>query len=118
MIHAFRIDILRQDLVHPRARAFACTREIIGIEDAHETAIGFGYFEDLHLFVIHRHILQFLELHTVQLSGYTKRTFAYVIQLKIGFDLFLIQRILGFTQFLGVEPPVPRLQFLSRVVLF
>ena len=118
MINTFGIDVLRQDLIHPRPRTFAGTREIIGIEDAHETSVRFGHFEDLYLRIIYRHVLQFLKLHAVQLGRYTKRTFAHIVQFKVGLNLFLIQRIFSLAQFLGIEPPIPRLQFLTRIVLF
>ena len=118
MIHAFGVDILRQDIIHPCARTFACTREIVGVEDAYQRTVGFGYFEDFYLFVINRHVLQFLELYAIQFSCYTERTLAYVVQLEVWLDLLFIQCIFGFAQFLGIEPPVPGLEFLTRVVLF
>ena len=116
MVHAFRIDILRQDLVHPRARAFTCAREIIGVEDADEAAIRFGHFEYLHFGIIHRHILQLLKLHTVQLGSHTKSTFAYIVEFEIRLDFFLIEGIFGLAQFLCIEPPIPGLQFFSGQV--
>ena len=116
MIDALGIDILREDIVHPRPRTFAGTREVIGVEDTDELALGIGDLEHLDLGVIHGHICERLELQAIELRSHTERTAAHVAQLEVRLDLFLVEGILGFAEFLGVEPPVPGLEFLAREI--
>ena len=116
MIHALGIHVLRHDIVHPSTRTFAGTREIVGVEDTDQFAVCTGHLEYFYLGVIHRHILQRLELQAIQFGSHAERAFAYIAQFEVRLDLFLVQCIFGLAQFLGIVPPIPGLQFLARQI--
>ena len=116
MINALGIHVLRHDIVHPSTRTFAGTREIVGVEDTDQFAVCTGHLEYFYLGVIYRHILQRLELQAIQFGSHAERAFAYIAQFEVRLDLFLVQCIFGFAQFLGIVPPIPGLQFLARQV--
>ena len=117
MIHAVGVDILRRDIVHPCTRTLACAREVVGIEEAYETSVGFGHLEYLHFRIIYRHVVHLLKLDAIQFGSQIKGTLAYVVQFEVGLQFLLVQVVLLGTQFLGVVPPVPGLQLLARQVL-
>ena len=116
MIHALGIHVLRHDIVHPSTRTFAGTREIVGVEDTDQFAVCTGHLEYFYFGIIHRHILQRLELQAIEFGSHAKRAFAYIAQFEVRLDLFLVKCIFGFAQFLGIVPPIPWLQFLARQI--
>ena len=116
MIHALGIHVLRHDIVHPSTRTFAGTGEIVGVEDTDQFAVCTGHLEYFYLGVIYWHILQRLELQAIQFGSHAERAFAHIAQFEVRLDLFLVQCIFGFAQFLGIVPPIPWLQFLARQV--
>ena len=116
MVNPVGIHILMADIVHPCAGAFACAGKIVGVEDTDERAVGIGYLENLHLGVIDGHAFELLELQAIERGGELEHTAAHIAQLEIGFEFFLVEVVLLFAEFLGVVPPVPRLQFLAREV--
>ena len=116
MVHAFCVDILRGNVVHPSTRTFTGTREIVGIEESYQRTVGFGHLKHLYLRVIHRHVVHFLKIDTIQCMRQIKGAFAYIVQFEIGLQLLFVEVIFLCTQFLGIVPPVPRLKFLARQV--
>ena len=113
MVHALGVDILALYIVHPSPRTFACAGEIVGIENTYQIILGIRYFEHLYFRVINGHISQRLKIKPIQVVCQLKHAFAHIAQLEIGFELLLIKVIFCLAEFLGIVPPIPRLECLA-----
>ncbi|KAF5039535.1 hypothetical protein DSECCO2_542880 [anaerobic digester metagenome] len=83
----------------------------VHIQNSQVLVVGIEYFIYGNIFVINRHVLELFERNAIQFVAQREYTFANIIETEIRTKHFFIQVIFFLADFLGIEPPVPRLQF-------
>ena len=97
MIYTICIHILVADIIHPCTWTLACAWEVVRIKNTYQTSISISHLKRFNFRVIHGHTLQLLKVDTKQLMRQLECAIAYIVELKIRFQLLLIQIIFGLT---------------------
>ncbi len=104
--------------VHPPATVLVVAREIVGEEQSERGPIRIEDLEDAHIGVVNGQIGSFLEGETVKLVRSVEHAVLEdAIQLEVGSDLALIERVAGLAERLCIEGPVPGFEWEGRVML-
>ena len=108
---------LVHQVVHPGATLLVVALEVVAVKQRHGTAVGVKNFEHAHARGVDRKIFALLEGQSIELVGRVENTvLEHIVELEIGLDLLLVEIIFGFAYLLGVEVPVPRLDFKSALL--
>ena len=99
---------LTSELSHPCASPLACPREEISIEQCKMASVCISYIIYFHIFMINRHIVQFLEIDAVQPIGQPEHRVNAAFQLEIRLKLLLIYCIFSLLVTLWPEREIPR----------
>ena len=98
--------LLRAVLAHPGARALAGTGIEIEVPQADAGAVALD-LEHLDIRVIDRQVGQLLEGQAEQFAGGPEHALSQLVELKVGFHLFVIEVVLRLAHLLGVVAEIP-----------
>src|SRR4051812_24687366 len=97
---------------HPGAAVLVISLEVVAIPECHRLAIGIEYFEYANIRMVNRNVFPLLECDSVELCSGVKHTILQdVVQFEVRFHLGLIEIVAGLADLLGIEIPIPWLQF-------
>ena len=106
---ALSIDFLVADIVHPSTTSLALARQVVSSEDTQQLTLVVCHFIGCHLiFIISRHTIQFLHVHSIERLGSNKDSVYHILQLEVRLDEVFVEVIFQFAHLLGIVPPIPR----------
>ena len=98
---------LIDEICHPRTRALRLTGEIVAVEDSKMLFVLVEYLPHLHAVVVQGNVVAFRKVQTEQSRCAVECTVAHILELEVGLNLILIERVFSLAQLLCVVHPVP-----------
>ena len=106
-VNALMVNPLSLEFCHPGTALLALAREEVGIEYGEIAAVLVEYLVCLHVWMVYRNILVFLEGDAVELVGKTEYAVYHLVELEVWAEHLCIQVILLHLQLVRIVSEIP-----------